>query len=106
MSEQDIVRAILNALRLQGARAWRQQSGVIPKGGRYIHTGEKGLPDIGCIVPPRGRYLGLEVKTKTGKVSEDQVKWAEEAAVFGARVAVVRSAQEAVDAYLSMRAEG
>lgn len=106
MSEQDIVRAILNALRLQGACAWRQHSGTVKVRGGYMHSGEKGLPDVGCIVPPRGRYLGLEVKTKTGKVSEDQVKWAEEAAVFGARVAVVRSAQEAVDVYLSMRAEG
>jgi hypothetical protein len=33
---------------------------------------KKGWPDITACVPPKGRFLAIEVKAKGGKLSEDQ----------------------------------
>ena len=50
---------------------------------------------IGCCVPS-GRFLGLEVKTATGRLSEDQRRWLAVWAKRGALVGVVRSVDEAL----------
>lgn len=57
MKEADIVRAILKYLKtVPGCFAWKEH------GGMY---GTAGIPDIICCY--KGRFLGLEVKTETGK---------------------------------------
>lgn len=51
-----------------------------------------GVPDICCI--HRGRFLGLEVKSKIGRVSEDQKAWHAGAQEAEGLVAVVRSVED------------
>jgi len=102
VKEQDIVRAILQALTTQlGVFCWRNQSGVIPIQGkektRYIHASAKGSPDILGILP-YGKCFGLEVKTPRGKVSAAQDAFGTRMVKLGAHYDIVRSVGEAVDA--------
>lgn len=64
-------------------------------GGRRFRVGmTPGASDlIGCVL---GRFVGLEVKTKTGRLSEDQRTWFRRMRRVGAVVECVRSADEAV----------
>ena len=48
----------------------------------------KGVPDI--IVIKQGRFIGLEVKTKDGRLSADQVEFGRRAKEQGAEYCVVR----------------
>ncbi len=84
-------------------KVFRNNTGATEVGDRFIRFGEKGSPDILGMIAPTGRFLGLEVKTVRGKVSENQSRWHEEAVKYGAAVFVVRSLDEAlrvVDAVL------
>jgi hypothetical protein len=67
-SESYIQKNILAYLSLRNIWAWRSNNLAVP-GRRFI--GEPGLPDIVGMLPG-GRFLGIEVKTKTGKQSDDQ----------------------------------
>ena len=42
-------------------------------GGRFVTFGIPGQPDIFAII--RGRFVGIEVKTATGRQSKDQQNW-------------------------------
>lgn len=55
----------------------------------------KGSADLVGILAPSGRWFCLEVKTRTGASSPDQVQWQALARSKGAFVAVVRSPEEA-----------
>ncbi len=104
MSENAIQRQILDALHAVGAHATRVQAGKVKVRGGWMQLAPEGTADIQVIVPPLARVLWLEVKTSTGKVSEVQVRWAEGQRRLGAGVRTVRTAQEAVVAYLEMKA--
>lgn len=56
----------------------------------------QGSPDIVCII--KGRYVGLEVKTPKGKLSEDQAEFHRQILKAGGIVFTVRSLDEAMDA--------
>jgi hypothetical protein len=84
-SESLIQGEILEYLRLRGVFCWRNNSGVARTGGRFIRFGSPGAPDILGILPD-GRFLGIEVKTPTGIVSEDQEAFHEAATRSGALV--------------------
>ena len=70
----------------------------------YLHanpavksTIAKGCQDC-TIFMPGGRVVCVEVKTKTGKLSEDQRNWAHEMERLGHHVWVVRSMAEFLEA--------
>lgn len=94
MTERLLMRAIQDAL--SGRLAlWRNNVGVDTQRGVRYGLG-LGSPDlIGCM---RGEFIGFEVKTARGVVSDDQARWHEHARSHGARVYVVRSVEEAIDA--------
>jgi hypothetical protein len=77
------------------------QSGVVPalygQTKRFIHLAEPGTPDLFVV----DRNVWLEVKTPGGRVSPEQKAWHAKAAKRGVRVAVVRSAAEALRAVIS-----
>jgi len=110
MSETDLVRVILGALKMKGAWAWRANSGALVigtgKARRFVKQGEPGTPDIlgvltqeHCLVHPRvGVLFGLEVKTAKGKQSESQRAWQVKAEKHGVLYAVVRSVSDALGA--------
>lgn len=56
----------------------------------------EGSPDLVCIV--RGRWLGLELKTPAGRLSEAQERCHAAWRMAGAVVVVVRSVAEAIAA--------
>ncbi len=95
MSETQLSRAIVVALKALGVWTIRVQSGVIPAlygtTRRYIHCAEPGTPDL-CL-PGLGF---IEVKTDAGELSPFQLAWHARAAREGVNVAVVRSVSDAV----------
>lgn len=73
----------------------RLSQGFADVGGRKFRVGmTPGAADlIGCVL---GRFVGLEVKTSTGRESEDQIRWRNRMLRVGAVVATVRSVSDAL----------
>lgn len=98
MSEKAIQSDILLAIgRLPGMLAWRNNTGSLPNphGGR-ISFGLVGSPDIlGCYY---GRFVGIEVKTPTGRQSDQQRKFQAALTRSGGVYIVARSADDALTA--------
>ena len=71
-SENDIVNACLQYLRLKNIFVWRQNNLATPtKEGRYYFRGMAGVSDIQGLLPT-GRALYIECKTKRGIMSPAQ----------------------------------
>lgn len=100
-TEGEIQRAILDALRVAGAFAFRTNSsrGAIKARGGWVTLCPPGTPDIYVLVPPHGVSLWLEVKTAKGEERESQLAWHAQARRRGALVETVRTVGEAIDAY-------
>ena len=70
MSEIDIQRSIMQYLHDSNIYCWRNNSGR--RG--TVQYGKKGSADIIGLLKT-GRFIGIEVKTKTGKQSESQAEF-------------------------------
>ena len=92
MGETQTSKAIRDALEQLGVWVIRLQVGSFRVGGRYVRSGEPGLPDLWCPA----LNACLEVKTQDGALSAEQTLWHQRAKEAGVRVAVVRSVSEAV----------
>jgi hypothetical protein len=90
--ETDIQAAILDSLRLKGLVFWRNNSGAFKtESGGFDRIGTPGAPDIiGCV---DGKFVGPEVTTEKGKLSEEQEA---ACALFGGAYHVVRSIDDVV----------
>ena len=90
MRETEIQGAILNYLRLKGRFFWRNNSGAFKtERGGLDRVGTPGAPDIiGCV---DGKFVGLEVETAKGKLSDEQEAFAHALRAFGGKYHVVRS---------------
>ena len=78
ISETEIVKSIMEYLRLKGHLCRRSNTGLTTgystKGKKWaIHMGESGWPDIDVICKD-GKYAGIEVKSRIGKPTEDQIR--------------------------------
>lgn len=121
-SESVIKAQILKALsKLSYCLFVNTPSGRLQVNGGWFHAGCKGWPDISGMVqvlgsyargspstspvwfPEYGQFVGLEVKTDTGKLSGDQIAMHERLRALGAKVQVVRSVREAVDFVMKVR---
>lgn len=77
---------------------WNNPTGVF----RGLHdntitrVGMPGQPDIIAIASPSGRFVGIEVKTGTGRLSEAQKNWKAQAEARGALYIVARSVDEVI----------
>ena len=58
--------------------------------------GEKGIPDIIGVIPDLGQALFIEIKTPTGKVSDDQAAFLERYKAAGALAFVARSVEDVI----------
>ena len=76
ISETQLQGVILEYLRALGVRCWRVNTTGVPngKGGLRINREMRGMADIAVIVPVGkvGASVWLEVKTESGKQSEQQ----------------------------------
>ena len=59
---------------------------------QHLHMVGKGCPDIMCGY--RGHVWLYEIKTKSGKLTDDEKRWHDE---WRGRVFVIRNAQQAID---------
>ncbi len=58
--------SILAYLRLMRFFHWKNNTGAVKIGGRFVEFGEPGMPDICMILPKSGRFVGIEVKRPLG----------------------------------------
>jgi hypothetical protein len=99
LSEANLVTAILSlSAFMPDVELWRNNSGMrgYIRYGLHNRKRLKGSPDIVGIVA--GRFVGLEVKTKDGVVSDEQHNFAMDIRAAGGYAAVVRSVGEALTA--------
>lgn len=100
-SENEIQNTICEYLAILEAQNklmyWRQNTSPVydVKGGSFrrmsVHA-KKGVPDILVII--KGKFIGLEVKSKIGKISSDQAEFKKGMEKNGAMYYVVRSLEE------------
>jgi hypothetical protein len=96
MLETPIQRSILDLLMMKGVKCWRSQPTPVPirrgkaiVGLRRVDPHLKGMPDISAII--KGQYIGIEVKTATGKQEPDQKRWEQEIVKAGGVYILARS---------------
>ena len=102
-----IVAACLEFLHYAGVVAWRNNSGAVKYknasgASRFLRYGKVGSADIIGWMPD-GRFLGVECKTPTGRLSESQNVWLVELRKAGGFAVVARSVDDLIEA---MAAEG
>lgn len=98
MTETELMRNILVAVnQIPDALFWRVNVGLgAGPDGRMTRYGLPGQADIAGVV--RGRHVELEIKSATGRQSQQQVRWQRAVERAGGVYVLVRSADEALSA--------
>ena len=97
---------IRTALSNCGVLVWRNHVGVSRQAsGHYAHSGlAVGSSDLVGLVPPFGRFIGIEVKRpRFGRVSARQERWLALVRSFGGVAGVARSVEEALELVAAAR---
>lgn len=103
MSETALVKACLQLLALRGIPSWRNNSGALAVGKRFVRFGHPGSSDILGILAPGGRLLAVECKTATGRLSPAQRAFLDNVTRAGGLALVVRDVAQ-LDRALTMEA--
>ena len=69
-TEENKVQAKVHELLKLYGIFWYRHNNLAVRGRAFI--GRKGVPDTIAMLPPNGRYWGIESKTKAGKQSDEQ----------------------------------
>ena len=94
--ESDIQALILiYVTSLPGSFGFRMNTGAVQDGDRFIRYGLKGQPDIFLIL--KGRFIGIEVKARTGRQSEAQKQWQRNCERAGGLYILARSVDDVRD---------
>lgn len=93
--------ALQDAIRLElgqvpGLVLWRNNCGTATRDARTIRFGVGGPGGSDLIGCYRGRFVALEIKTATGRLTVEQVRFAELVSRLGGEHAVLRSVQDAL----------
>ena len=99
----------MDYLRLRGAFAWRNNTGVARltgKGGktRPVFYGSVGSPDVLAIM--QGRFIGVECKSAKGKQSDTQAAWQAECERAGGVYVLARDVDDVAKAIDRVAAKG
>ena len=86
-SEKNITKAIRHYLRIRGIEHFKHWGGPMS---------ERGVADLICCW--QGRYLAIEVKTRKGTLSDDQVRFLERVKSAGGIALVARSVDDVIEA--------
>lgn len=100
LPESVIQGEILNWLETTGLLYWRQNAGYTFAAGRRIYLGPDGISDIVVVLPPNGRFVGLEVKSANGSIRPDQKLFANKIQKSGGAYHIVRTLEQAKAAVL------
>lgn len=73
MAESEVLKNCLEFLKANKIFCWRNNTGAIQKGGRWIKFGFNGSSDILGITPD-GRFLAVECKREKGGIISDAQK--------------------------------
>ena len=105
MAERDIMHAVRLALgKDPRVILWRNDVGSVERklpNGRTIHTRYGlcvGSSDLIGILRPSGRFIAIELKTETGRPTEEQVLFLDLVRRAGGFACIVRSVDEAIQA--------
>jgi hypothetical protein len=100
--ERDIQKSVLAYLNhLKKIYFFRSGNGAIrTELGNFFRTGRPGNPDI--VVCYKGIFVGLEIKTKTGKQSPSQEKTEQEIINAGGKYFIIRSIDDVINALESL----
>lgn len=95
MKEHEIMQGILISIgSLPDVRIWRNNTGSIKtQDGRFITFGLKGSADMLGILKG-GKFLAIEVKTATGRQSEQQKSFQKMIEAFGGVYILARSVDD------------
>jgi hypothetical protein len=95
--EGSVVKACLDYLAVYGAYVWRNNSGClrdIKK--RPVFFGKPGSADIIGVLPG-GRFIGVECKSKKGRLSEKQKEFLASIEEMGGLAIVARSVDDVIN---------
>jgi hypothetical protein len=95
--EQSLVKPCLDLLALRGVFAWRNNTGsvVATSNGRrrFVRFSTLGASDILGVLPS-GRFITVELKSKTGKLTRAQRSFLDRVEAAGGLALVVRDLKE------------
>lgn len=95
MSETDVQDAIRLAAHSLGLVLWRNNVGLATDGLRKIRYGLcPGSADLIGILVPEGRFCAFEVKSATGRASEEQERFLALVRRSGGVAGIVRSVED------------
>lgn len=75
---------------------WVNPIGPILKNGGRAKNPNKGMPDISVIQNHTGKHIFVELKSKVGKLSPDQIKWMERSTEKNVPTFIVRDIVDAM----------
>lgn len=97
MKESEIQKTILLYLKARGILHWRcSLGGVRLAAGKVGRNPMKGFPDIAGLYCKK--FFTIEVKTKTGKLSEEQKAWVDRLQGQGVTCVIARSLDDVIEA--------
>lgn len=97
MTESEIQSLILLEASKRGHRLWRTNAGNVKnEQGFHVKLMPKGYPDLTGFRKTDGKFVVIEVKKPTGRLSEHQKKFAEWAKTQPIIYGVARSKEDAI----------
>ena len=92
--ESRVLAGCLHYLQIRGIYHWRNSTGAVRIGPeRFMRFGKVGSSDIlGCL--PGGRFLAVEVKAPSGRLSPEQAEFLDKIQSLGGLAIVAHSFQE------------
>jgi hypothetical protein len=106
----ELTTRILNFFFSAGIFCWRQNTSPIPiQRDRQVigfrSGGISGQPDIVAILPPTGRYLGIEVKTSSDRLRPTQVSFRTNSTLCGAAYLEVKTFEDFLNQFNELKYE-
>lgn len=94
--ETGVTNVILAYLHHRGIFAWKQVQAGIWDPVRNVYKGFHGLRGVSDIlgVLPNGKFLAVEVKSPSGRVSEEQERFIAKVNELGGRAIIARSIED------------
>lgn len=93
-SEAETQAAILRAYRGTRLALWRQNTGAVKIGSRFVRFGLKGAADLQGVLSPGGRAVYIEVKSARGRLRPEQEAFRRMVEKHGALWVLARSVDD------------